>query len=366
MVHERFLIIRLSAIGDVLHCTPVARALRQFIPSAHISWVVGETAADILQDNPFIDEVVVWSREKWETHLRRGRIGEALRMWQQLRTMLSARCYDVALDVHGLFLSGMVAAASGAPRRIGLAGTRELNSLFMTETAPAVRPDAHVIARYLSVLRPLGINSRDYDMTVSVPAAAQEFAEHFLLDRGFFGGRPLIGIVPATSWPSKNWPPDHYAAMLNDIGRHSAVILCGGPADKAIAGYILAQTRVPVMNAVGQTNLLQLAGLLASCDAVVAGDTGPLHMAAALGVPTISIFGPSRSYRVAPLGSLHSVLTVAGGCRECGKQRCRHGQAVCMSDVLPCEVVAALEKVLPASHKSLAPGRRHINTAVRR
>ena len=345
MAGKRFLLIRLSSIGDVLHSTPVAQALKQAMPSAHITWVVGENPAGMLQSNPWLDEVYVWPREKWEAYMRQGRLGEAWKLWDQLRRDLRSRNFDVALDIHGLFLSGMVALASGAPRRIGLPNTRELNNWFMTETAQPHRGDKHVIQRYASILRPLGITTTDPTMTLVIDQESELFAKGFLQSQGFVAGQRLIAIVPATTWPSKNWPPDYFATVANYLGQSAVVLLCGSPGDRRIADEVLKQTRVPVIDAVGQTSLIQLAALLAQSTAVITGDTGPLHMAIALGIPSVSIFGPSSPEKFGPLMGPHTALTAASSCLSCFKHQCRQTEH-CMATVSPRDVLQAVKNLL--------------------
>lgn len=346
MAERRFLIIRLSSIGDVLHCTPVARSLRQAYPAAHITWAVGAVPADLLQTNPYLDAVYVWPREKWEACLRQGRLREAWQLWQQLKQDLKAYCFDVALDVHGLFLSGMVALASGAPRRIGLANTRELNSWFMTEVAPVQTKHQHAIMRYGSILRPLGIANAETEMTLTVDEDSRLWARRFLYSQGVHPDQRVIVLVPATTWPSKNWPVEYFAVVASYLGRRMPVILCGAPSDRPIADEVLRRSKAPLLDAVGKTSLLQLAALLAEAAVVVSGDTGPLHMAVAVGTPTVSVFGPSRPERFGPLGGPHTVLTATSICSGCFRQQCYRAETLCMRSVTPREVLQAIKQRL--------------------
>lgn len=350
MAPKRYLLIRLSSIGDVLHCTPALRALRQAFPDAHITWAVGEVAAPLLENNPFLNELYVWPRERWESAIKAGQLQEGWRLWQQLRQDLRGRSFDVALDVHGLFLSGLVARASGAPQIIGMAHTRELNSWFMTDIAPA-HPGSHVIERYLSVLRPLGITRGSPTMTLVVDEESRIFAEDFLRSRNIFSSQPIVTLIPATSWITKNWPPEYFAAVANSLDPSWVVMLCGGPGDRTIADAVMNKAKRPVIDAVGKTNLLQTAALLSRSKAVLTGDTGPLHMAAALGVPTVSLFGPSHPARFGPLTGSHIVLTGTGGCQFCFKAACRSGDYRCMRSITPRKVLEALRRLVPEYNK---------------
>lgn len=201
---KEILIIRLSSIGDIVHCTPVARSLKAAWPDCRITWLVGETAAALLKYNPDIDEVIIWSRERFEMYLRQFAFRQAFALWHQLQAAFATRKFDILLDIHGLFLTGMIAGQIKADRRIGLRGAKELNPLFMTETAPPL--GKHVVDRYLGVLSPLGITHVNRRMTVALSEECRETVQGMLEDAGIFPRDKFIVLSPGTSWPAKNWP----------------------------------------------------------------------------------------------------------------------------------------------------------------
>lgn len=344
--NQHILIVRLSSIGDVLHCTPVARTLKEAYPTCHLTWVVGQGPAEVLQGNTDIDDLYIWPRERWEKAVRSRRWREAWQLWGELKTGLKARNIDIVLDVHGQFLSGMVAAASGAPRRIGLSHTRELNSLFMTEQAPLTSTDVHVIQYYLSILRPLGLEQTNYHMTLVPTPEAIKFADEFLYSQGIQAGEKIIAINPSTTWPAKNWPPEYFAAAAAKLQANGRILLCGGPGDRALADTIKAAVGAPIIDAVGQTSLQQMAALLARCHALLVGDTGPLHMALALDIPTVSIFGATPPERYGPLTPGHIVLTGKETCPPCHKHNCRHQDLRCLRSVTPDAAVNAIRQLI--------------------
>ena len=341
-----FLIIRLSSIGDVLHSTPVARALKTAFPDCHITWLVSQVPSDLLTSNPYIDEFYIWSRERWEKHMRCGEFKEAWQLWKKLKTYLQTKKFDVVLDVHGLFLSGMIAAASKAPRRIGMKNTRELNWLFMNEIAPIRPQEVHVIQRYLSVLKPLGIQSADYNMTLYLPTEAITFATNFLRSHGVKEKDTLIVVNPGTTWPSKNWPTQHYATVIEALQHHGHILLCGGPGEQELGKSIIEQCNAPVINAINQTSLLELAALISKCHVLLTGDTGPLHMGIALNIPTISLFGPTDPQRFGPLTGEHVVLQESMDCRPCHKTKCPLTHLKCMHSLSPERVITAVQTLL--------------------
>ncbi|WP_378954846.1 lipopolysaccharide heptosyltransferase II [Pelosinus sp. sgz500959] len=342
----RFLIIRLSSIGDVLHSTPVAQALKIAFPDCHITWLVGQVPSSLLTSNPYIDELYIWPRERWETHMRRGQFKSAWKLWQKLQTDLESKHFDVVLDIHGLFLSGMIAAASKAPRRIGMDHTRELNWLFMNEIAPSSPQEVHVIQRYLSVLKPLGIHSKEYAMTLQLPEEAITFATDFLRDHGISKQDTIIAFNPGTTWPSKNWPTEYYAAVINSFKNNEPILLCGGPGEQKLGESIIQQLNRPIINAINQTSLLQLAALISQCSVLVTGDTGPLHMGIGLGIPTVSLFGPTDPQKFGPLTGKHIILEESMNCRPCHKKSCPLTHLNCMHSLSPERVIRAIQTVV--------------------
>lgn len=346
LTKARFLIIRLSSIGDVLHSTPVARALKTAWPNCHITWLVGQVPSDLLGSNPYIDELYIWPRERWENHMRRGQFKKAWQLWRSLQCDLQSRNFDVTLDIHGLFLSGMIATASKAPRRIGMGNTQELNWLFMNEIAPSLPQEVHVIERYLSVLKPLGIHSKEYAMTLHLPDEAIAFAKNFLRSHGVAETDTIIALNPGTTWPSKNWPTEYYAIVAKALQNNGHILLCGGPSEQALGESIVTQSNVPVINAINQTSLLQLAALISQCNVLVTGDTGPLHMGIALNIPTVSLFGPTDPQKFGPLTGEYVILQESIDCRPCHKKNCPLTHLKCMHSLYPQRVITAVQTLL--------------------
>lgn len=341
---KKILIIRLSSIGDVIHCTPVAKALKTTWPDCHITWLVGEVCAELIKYNPYVDEYIVWSRERFEKHCRNYEFKEAWSMWKELMKRLSVLDFYAVLDIHGLFLTGLIASKIKAERRIGLKDARELNSLFMTET---VKPNSrHMTERYTSILRPLGIFADNEDMTLVVSNKEKNFSAKFLQQAGVKTGDRLAVLVPGTTWPSKNWSPEFFAKTAALIAGDFKSIICGGITESEIGQDIESRVGKSLINAIGKTTLLEMASILEHASVVVAGDTGPLYMAAALKVPTVVIFGPSDPNIYKPLGDNSITLFHRQSCSFCHKQKCPTGKNDCMKKVLPSEVAAAIYKLV--------------------
>lgn len=316
----------------------MARSLKLAWPDCRITWLVSEVSAGMLKNNPYLDELLIWSRERFEQHLSRFEWGKARQSWAELRAMLSGRTFSAVLDIHGLFLTGLIARLPKTSRRIGLSGAREFNSRFMTETAAPL--SKHITGRYLGVLAPLGLaDAADPAMTLVVPPAAAESAGNLLWTHGVFPGDRFAVLVPGTTWPTKNWPTRLFGQTARLLAADYKIVLCGSKAEMALGQAIEQVAWAPVVNLVGHTGLLELAGILQRSAAVVSGDTGPLHIAAALAVPTVSIFGPTDPAVFAPLGPRNAVLYQKLSCSFCHKTKCPKGTNACMVSI-PAEAVA--------------------------
>lgn len=333
-VTKRFLIVRLSSIGDVLHATPVARTLKEKYPDCHITWIVSELSADLLRCNQYVDKLHIWSREKFEEAIKQKEFLKAYRIWQELNAFFSENTFDIAFDIHGIFISGMVTAASKAPLKIGMSNTKELNRFFMNKIAPP-SDDIHVIKRYLSVLKLLDISTKDFHTTLKISEEAMNFAKQFLKNHNLDKNKPLVAISPTTSWSSKNWPIENYIEVMRKLHTYCNIILCGSKGDKFITQKIKDKVNLPLIDAVGKTSLMELGALLSQVNLLISGDTGTLHMADALNIKTIGIFGPTNHLQYGPLSILHKPIQGSAICAPCHKKRCKYCKQYCFDKITP-------------------------------
>jgi heptosyltransferase-1 len=286
----RILLIRLSAIGDVVVTTPVTRALREAWPDAFLAWVVEEKAADVLNGNPFLNEVIVWPRSSWQ---RQARGLSLMRLHSRFITDLRRRRFDVAIDFQGLARSAGLGLAAGARHRIGNTNTREGSGLCYTLRVP--RPsEPSSRQRCLDLLQPLGIQSRDRRMVVAVEPDDRAFAVDFLA-RHEVGRCPYICLCPATTWPNKHWREERWAQLADTLRQRLDFIpiFMGGPADLPMLNRIQSAMRGTAVIAAGETSLRGAAALLEGAHAVVSVDTALMHLGVAVGTPVIGLCGPS-------------------------------------------------------------------------
>lgn len=347
---QNILLIRLSSIGDVLHCTPVARTLRDAYPDAKISWLVGEKSQEILRGNPFLDEIIVWQREQWEQELRKGAWCKSYANFRCLEQQLKAEQYDLTIDLHGLLLTGLIGWRSGAKKRVGFAKAKEGSPFFYTHRVHT-STRLQIVQHYLQLLHPLGIKHYRPQMVMPLTATHYEFADKLFADYNINSTEPVIALNPSTSWPTKCWPAAYFSQLANLLQSklQARIILLGAPGDAQLLGKITAGISRPVINLAGKTNLKELAAVVQNSHIFIGGDTGPLHIAAAVGTPTISVFGPTEPRVYAPLGGTHTAIVTDAACRSCHQRQC--ADSTCMEKIMPETVYLAVQKTLSGQVK---------------
>lgn len=283
---QRILIVRLSALGDVIHGLPVACALREALPTAVIGWVVEGRPVEMLAGHPAIDHLIRLPRKWWKS------IPAVLDLRRRLRELR----FDVTIDLQCLTKSSVAAWLSGARRRIGKAGSdgRELSKLFNNELV-AVR-GKHVIDHYLELLRPLGVDAPTVRFDLPEPAADARTAEQLLRRRQLAPGGFAI-LNPGAGWASKIWPPDRYGEVARRLKAQfdlPSLAVWGVPGELPLAEAIVAASRGAAALAPA-TTVSELASLCRRAALFLGSDTGPMHLAVAVGTPTISLHGPSRA-----------------------------------------------------------------------
>ena len=285
------LIVMLSALGDAVHVLPVANALKRAWPESRISWVIQPVSLALVRGHPAVDELIPF-------HRRRG--ASAWRSYAELRAAFRGRDFDLALALQVYFKAGLIAALAPARVKLGFdrARARDLNWLFSTHRIPP-RPVGHVQDQYFEFLEYLDVDASPVEWRIELSDA--ERADQ----RAFFTAldRPACAVVVATSKPGKNWPPSRYARVLEHLDTEHGMqpILVGGPgpAERTVAAGILQATKARVIDALGD-DVRRLVWLLAGSRLVISPDTGPLHLARALGVPVVGLYGYTNPKRYGP------------------------------------------------------------------
>ncbi len=318
--YANILIVKLSAIGDVVHALPVAYALKQCFPAARITWVVEKPAYDLLTNNPCIDEVIVFDKPRLKKLAGFRDYAPAF-----VRLLRSHR-FDLALDLQALFKSGAIAFLSGAPERYVYCNTRELSDLLSKKVCGPNRA-GHVVERYLDVVRAVGCDVKEAVFPIHITAEEAAAATMAAEQAGIDLAHPYVILSPGANWPNKRWPPASFAALADRL-RHDGFspVLSGGPGDAALAAAITAAAAVPPVDLTGKTSLKQLTHIIKNARALVGGDTGPMHLAAALATPVVALHGPTDTIRNGPYGRGHKALVAAQECAGCWRRACPKGR----------------------------------------
>lgn len=349
----RILLVRLSAVGDCVHALPVVAALRSSFPGAFLGWAIEEKAHELMAGHPCVDRFHIYPRRPG------GGQGSWLAgRWKALcafRSELRAARYEAALDLQGLTKSALVAWWSGAGLRIGFAGQdgRELSRFFYNRRVQAPAEAAHVVDRNLALLKALGVNPPARpDWVLPDYSPEQREMDRFLESCGLRHGAdwaPLAVVNAGATWVTKRWRPELFAAVARGLIERrgmSVIVPWAGEAERASAEGIVREAGSPPAFLAPPTNLRQLAALLSRACLFVGNDTGPLHLAAALGVRCVAVFGASDPLRNGPYGHGHRVVTARLPCRPCWSTGCARGDLACLEQVSAPEVLARCEEAL--------------------
>ncbi|GIZ51278.1 glycosyltransferase family 9 protein [Noviherbaspirillum aridicola] len=341
---KRILIIRTSAIGDVVFASPFAAALRRTYPEAHIAWLIEPGIDALIAHDPAVDERILWPKSEWQTLWREGRRLEVFRRVLALRRRLHEGRFDVAIDLQGLMKSGFLTWLSGAKRRIGL-GSREGSQHLMTEVVPRGGDPARISSEYLHLARQLGLDAGDFMARLHPGKEAGDKALARLSALGLAPGRYAV-FAAFTTRPQKHWTVAGWQQLAPLVQERTGLtpVLLGGPADKAAAEEIAAG--VPgLINLVGQTGLSEAAALVAHAGALVGVDTGLTHMGIAFSVPTVALFGSTCPYTVTGRANAR-VVWLGLPCSPCKRRPTCGGSFHCMGDISALRAVSELSQAM--------------------
>jgi lipopolysaccharide heptosyltransferase I len=335
---SRIALIKPSALGDIVQALPVLVALRRRYPQARISWLVNRSYEPLLRGHPDLDEVLPFDRGATRHGLWRATLSYT-RFLRDFR----ARSFDLVIDLQGLLRSGLFTAASRAARRVGLSSAREGAVWFYTDVvAVADFSTIHAVDRYWLVAEALGVGDGPIEFRLPVAAADRLWAEEALHDCP----RPWLAFGVGSRWVTKRWPPEHFASLARraqaDFG--GTIVFVGGGDEAELAHATGAMLAGPWRNLSGRTALPQLTALLSLVDAMVANDTGPLHLAAALGRPVVAPYTCTKVALNGPFGQAGRAVETRVHCAGSYVKQCP--RLDCMSELTPERLWPILESVL--------------------
>jgi lipopolysaccharide heptosyltransferase I len=305
---KNILIIKPSALGDVVTALPALAALRQSFPEVRISWLVRPEFATLLQGHPFIDEIIYFDRRFLGKAWYNPKAASAL---LKLISLLRDRDFDLIMDFQGLFRTAFLGWLSGCKKRIGMKNARELAPLFYTDKVSQPTDSAHVIDHYLKMVKT--ITNTDVSAQFVFPQNQQaKLSVDELLSSNHIKSKNYAVFIPGSAHRSKCWPAEKFASLAQKIKSQFgfSIVAVGVKSERPMIEKIISRATVPITNLADQTNLPELVALLKQAAVVITNDTGPGHIAAAMGGPLVMIFGPSNPVRLFPYNRADTIAAV--------------------------------------------------------
>lgn len=359
---RRILIIRLGAHGDILMATPLLSALRAAWPDAHITWIAEHSERQTIDASPDIDALIVWDTSYWKKMIRRVQYPLWLARALMFRRQLRAQHYDIFISFQPeewpLLLRGV-----GAPLTVGVFDTfrrfygarrTSRNTRLYTHAYAHPHLPAHRIDQYLLTLDALGLPANvPKTMRMGFTAQDRDDAQAFLHRAGCANGDDVVVLAPLTTWPSKCWPAECYAQLADALSRRSGcqIVLIGAARERDAISALAAQMATKPIIAAGDLSFRQMAALLARAQLVVSGDTGPMHVAAAVGTPFVALFGSTSAAWYGPQDARGVFLSHLVPCGPCDQKQCPNTG----DDYLRCLHLISVQEVVQAAQSLLAP-----------
>ena len=343
------LIVKLSAIGDVIHTLPALNAFRNYYPDANITWLVEEDAASLVIGHKALDRVIVSKRKRWLRALRSLFLLSTIKDVYGFIKVLRDTRYDMILDFQALLKSGILIALARGQRKIGFGKGlehMEHSYMFLNERIPAVDMEIHALTRGMVLLNAIGIPTKEIEYKLPVSNDDCEKVDELMKRHDINGVKFLIAINPVAKWESKLWPKERFARLADMIidEYDARIIFTGGSEDRHIIQDIMSAMKGRALNLAGHTTLKMLAALYEKTVLVISTDTGPMHLAAAMETPVVAIFGPTAPWRTGPYGSGHRVVRADPECSPCFKRQCETMD--CMHQISVDQVFDAVSKII--------------------
>jgi heptosyltransferase-2 len=345
----KLLVLRYRFIGDTILTVPFLRNLRRAHPEARIDLVVAPYSSDVLRGNPYVDEFIVYDPPT--IHADSGGRHRTLLAKTRFVAELRRRRYDKAYVLKRSFSSAAIAFLSGAKERVGF--DTEGRGFLLTKRVP-YRHDRHEVLNFLDVLRADGVAVADDHLEAWLTPGESRFAEAYLAERGVAPGERVVAIHPFCANQTRAWHEDDFVATANTLQERFGVriLLLGGKRDREMAAGIAGRIRPDPVPAVGETDLRQSMALLSKCSLLICNDSGIMHLAAALDLPLIALFGPQSPVKFGPWGARCRILYKRFPCSPCRQkffEECDpspRGKPMCMEKITVAEVIENARGIL--------------------
>jgi 3-deoxy-D-manno-octulosonic-acid transferase/heptosyltransferase-1 len=346
------LIIKLSAIGDVIHTLPALDVLHHRFPKSNITWVIEEKASDIIKDHPYLKKVIVSKRKRWlkdiqKSSLRYPTLKEIINFIRELRSQK----YDLVIDFQGLLKSAILVFLSRGKRKIGYSKTREMSTFFLNEKIPPYPLDQHAVERNINLVGYLGARLDNATFPIFIGEEDKKGVELLFLSHKLSTSKPLIAIHSQTGWITKRWNPLKMARLSDRFIEiyDAQIIFIGRKDDYSSIENILSLMNHSAVNAAGKTGLKELAYLLSLSNLMITVDSGPMHIASAMGTSTTALFGPTAPWKTGPYGNNAVIIRNQLPCSPCFKREC--DSRACMEEISVEEVFQAVDRQLKLEYK---------------
>ncbi len=355
---SKILIVRFSALGDVIQTLPMLTWLRRSFPDAKIGWAINEELASAIEGHPCLDFIHPIARKRWSRELKDPKQwGQVSREFRQYIDNIKAVDYDVAIDTQSLFKTAATIYFAGIKRRVGLDHNRELSGLFLNEKYISKQeyfdPAVHHMEHFAILARAVGCTDLEYGIQAPPVPPEMESKVCNLITSGLPNRKPIVAVAPGTQWVSKLWPEQYWVGLISTILKQTDlnVLMVGSPGDASLCERIVKaipaeQLNDRVFDISGKTNIREMYAVYQNVAAAIGPDSAPQHIAGAVKTPcTIAIFGPTEYRRTPPFGSpVVASLSTEGtlSCQPCHKKTCRLGTTECMAGVTVDSVFAEL------------------------
>jgi len=301
----KILIIKPSSLGDIIHSLPVCVCLKKLFPESYVSYLVFTKFSEILDNNSYIDQIILWDKKNISLKYIFGLIKN-----------IRQKKFDIVIDLQGLFRTGIIAYFSKSKYKLGCPGLKEMSFLFLKEVNKFDKTQ-HAVERNLEVIKYI---AKIFNKTININRDILQnnikeffpldinshfgFAKKLLLENSFKFNTKLIGIIPSAGQKKKIWSKENFAVLCNEIidKFQYKIIFFGSKNDNSIVNMICNKihNKKNIINVCGKINLKQLVSLLSFCNLVIGNDTGPIHIASALDIPVIGLYGPSKPLQLLP------------------------------------------------------------------
>ncbi|MDB2512540.1 lipopolysaccharide heptosyltransferase II [Luminiphilus sp.] len=344
---QKVLIIRLSAIGDIVMASGLIPALRERFPSAQIFWLADAGLTSLLENHTDLSGVISWDKNAWRSLIKRGQFIALIREVWLLSKTLRAHDFDLVIDAQGLLKSGLLALLSGSSKRVSFRGS-EYGHIFSHEVLKRDFDDPRMSSEYRQIGSFLGCDDSSFKLGLTPSHTDWERARELIHDQDSDNPKPIIAIAPFTTRPQKHWPTHYWPELIRRVVEKGwKVVMLGGPTDYQLASSIESDANVSdcLLNLVGKTSLMQSYAIIEQSSALVGVDTGLTHMGIAATTPTVAIFGSTCPY-LKPLSSTSAVIYEGLACSPCHRKPSCGGTYDCLSQITPQKAYESLEAIL--------------------